>query len=244
MQLLLGSEVLDLSVQDAHQDQSHLFLRHPKVFSYSKGGGVICKAYLTADNGRLDALPKLCSALIPCIYDDGIQGAHVVLQSILQSQGQLLRKMKFMPSSLTSKSHRLLTALVDSRHKKVYKVKKVAISTVDPEKEKEAKERAAEQRIRSKEDLQRKQEKVLRRFAPRISDYEHEQEANQQLSPGYLEGALDEEDEVDYSERRDSRRFQEQLEAEERAERKILSAKKVFLVVAFHVHQLMALFLL
>jgi len=49
---------------------------------------------------------------------------------------------------------------------------------------------------------------------------------------------------VDYSERRDSRRFQEQLEAEERAERKILSAKKVFLVVAFHVHQLMALFLL
>ncbi|CAK9233125.1 unnamed protein product [Sphagnum troendelagicum] len=176
MQLLLGSEVLDLSVQDAHQDQSHLFLRHPK--------------------------------------------------SILQSQGQLLRKMKFMPSSLTSKSHRLLTALVDSRHKKVFKVKKVAISTVDPEKEKEAKERAAEQRIRSKEDLQRKQEKVLRRFAPRISDYEHEQEANQQLSPGYLEGALDEEDEVDYSERRDSRRFQEQLEAEERAERKILSAKK------------------
>jgi hypothetical protein len=40
--------------------------------------------------------------------------------------------------------------------------------------------------------LQRKQEKVLRRFAPRVSDYEHEQEANQQLSPGYLEGALDE----------------------------------------------------
>ncbi len=65
----------------------------------------------------------------------------MVLQSILQSQGQLLRKMKFMPSSLTSKSHRLLTALVDSRHKKVFKVKKVAISTVDPEKEKEAKER-------------------------------------------------------------------------------------------------------
>lgn len=31
MQLLLGSEVLDLSVQNATQDQSHLFLRHPKV---------------------------------------------------------------------------------------------------------------------------------------------------------------------------------------------------------------------
>lgn len=33
MQLLLGSEVLDLAVQDAHHDQSHLFLRQPKVIS-------------------------------------------------------------------------------------------------------------------------------------------------------------------------------------------------------------------
>ena len=31
MQLLLGGEVLDLSVQNAAQDQSHLFVRHPKV---------------------------------------------------------------------------------------------------------------------------------------------------------------------------------------------------------------------
>jgi len=31
MQLLLGSEVLDLSVQNATQDQSHLFVRHHKV---------------------------------------------------------------------------------------------------------------------------------------------------------------------------------------------------------------------
>ncbi|RZR90167.1 hypothetical protein BHM03_00018018, partial [Ensete ventricosum] len=48
--------------------------------------------------------------------------------------------MKFMPSSLSSKSHRLLTALVDSRHKKVYKVKN-CITEIDPEKEKEEKER-------------------------------------------------------------------------------------------------------
>ncbi|KAG0586866.1 hypothetical protein KC19_2G123400 [Ceratodon purpureus] len=32
MQLLLGGEVLDLSVQNAAQDQSHLFIRHPKVY--------------------------------------------------------------------------------------------------------------------------------------------------------------------------------------------------------------------
>lgn len=61
-------------------------------------------------------------------------------QGILQSQGRLLRKMRFMPSSLSSNSHRLLTALVDSRHKKVYKVKN-CITDIDPEREKEEKEK-------------------------------------------------------------------------------------------------------
>ena len=50
--------------------------------------------------------------------------------------------MRFMPSSLTSKSHRLLTALVDSRHKKVYKVKN-CITDIDPEREKEEKEKVS-----------------------------------------------------------------------------------------------------
>jgi RNA polymerase-associated protein LEO1 len=71
---------------------------------------------------------KLHEVLLPC------------LQGILQSQGRILRKMRFMPSSLTSNSHRLLTALVDSRHKKVYKVKN-CITDIDPEREKEEKER-------------------------------------------------------------------------------------------------------
>lgn len=48
--------------------------------------------------------------------------------------------MRFMPSSLTSNSHRLLTALVDSRHKKAYKVKN-CFTDVDPEREKEQKEK-------------------------------------------------------------------------------------------------------
>ncbi|XP_047175731.1 protein LEO1 homolog isoform X1 [Vigna umbellata] len=90
LQLLIGNEVLDISVQDAQHDQAHLFLRHGK--------------------------------------------------GILQSQGRLLRKMRFMPSSLSSNSHRLLTALVDSRHKKVYKVKN-CITDIDPEREKEEKEK-------------------------------------------------------------------------------------------------------
>lgn len=63
-----------------------------------------------------------------------------IMQGILQSQGRILSKMRFMPSSLSSNSHRLLTALVDSRHKKVYKVKN-CITDIDPEREKEQKER-------------------------------------------------------------------------------------------------------
>lgn len=51
-----------------------------------------------------------------------------------------MKKMRFMPSSLASNSHRLLTALVDSRHKKVYKVKN-CVTDIDPEREKEEKER-------------------------------------------------------------------------------------------------------
>lgn len=31
LQLLIGNEVLDISVQDAQHDQAHLFLRHQKV---------------------------------------------------------------------------------------------------------------------------------------------------------------------------------------------------------------------
>lgn len=62
------------------------------------------------------------------------------LQGILQSQGRILRKMRFIPSSLSSNSHRLLTALVDSRHKKVYKVKN-CVTDIDPEREKEEKEK-------------------------------------------------------------------------------------------------------
>lgn len=33
LQLLIGNEVLDISVQNAQHDQSHLFLRHGKVTS-------------------------------------------------------------------------------------------------------------------------------------------------------------------------------------------------------------------
>ncbi|CAI0431687.1 unnamed protein product [Linum tenue] len=164
LQLLIGNEVLDISVQDAQHDQTHLFLRHNK--------------------------------------------------SLLQSQGRILRKMKFMPSSLSSKSHRLLTALVDSRHRKVYKVKN-CITDIDPEREKEEKERAESQTIRANVLLNRKREKVSRKYTPVV-------ERKHQLSTGFLE-----DEEHEYSDpRRTRRRFEEDLEVEARAEKRIMNAKK------------------
>ncbi|RWR77214.1 protein LEO1 [Cinnamomum micranthum f. kanehirae] len=173
LQLLIGNEVLDISVQEAHHDQTHLFLRHGK--------------------------------------------------GILQSQGRLLRKMRFMPSSLSSKSHRLLTAIVDSRHKKVYKVKN-CITDIDPEREKEEKEKAEGQTIRANVLLQRKREKVNKKYTQTV-------DRGRQLSPGFLEEALEEDDEPeDYYESRHSaaarRRFEDDLEVEAQAERRIINAKK------------------
>ncbi|KAG6584418.1 Protein LEO1-like protein, partial [Cucurbita argyrosperma subsp. sororia] len=148
--------------------------------------------------------------------------AHLFLRhgkGILQSQGRLMRKMRFIPSSLTSNSHRLLTALVDSRHKKVYKVKN-CITDIDPEREKEEKERAESQTIRANVLLNRKKEKVNKKYTPVI-------DRRRQLSPGFLEDALEEEDETDYIDARHSRRrFEEDLEAEARAEKRIMNAKK------------------
>nr|XP_043607147.1 protein LEO1 homolog isoform X2 [Erigeron canadensis] len=170
LQLQIGNEVLDISVQDAQHDQAHLFLRHEK--------------------------------------------------GILQSQGRVLKKMRFMPSSLTSNSHRLLTAIVDSRHKKVFRVKKT-VTDIDPEREKEQKEKAESQTIRANELLSKKKEKVNRKYTQTVR-------RERQLSPGFLEDALDEDDEQDYydSRRSDRRRFEDDLEMEARAEKRIMNAKK------------------
>ncbi|KAK4437005.1 protein LEO1 [Sesamum alatum] len=150
--------------------------------------------------------------------------AHLFLRhgkGILQSQGRILTKMRFMPSSLASNSHRLLTALVDSRHKKVYKVKN-CITDIDPEREKEQKEKAVNQSIKANELLSRRKEKVNRKYTQPIR-------RERQLSPGFLEDALEEEDEPDYYESRRSavrRRFEDDLELEARAEKRIINAKK------------------
>ncbi|KAM0929485.1 hypothetical protein ACQ4PT_001556 [Festuca glaucescens] len=57
--------------------------------------------------------------------DESSHDTHLFMkngQGLLQSQGRLLQKMRCMPSSLSSRSHRSLTALVDSQNKKRIKV--------------------------------------------------------------------------------------------------------------------------
>ncbi|KAL3374866.1 hypothetical protein AABB24_006385 [Solanum stoloniferum] len=150
--------------------------------------------------------------------------SHLFLRhgkGILQSQGRILNKMRFMPSSLTSNSHRLLTALVDSRHKKVYKVKN-CFTDIDPEREKEQKEKAESQTIRAGVLLNRKKEKVSRKYMPTLR-------RERQLSPGFLEDGPEEEEDTDYYDSRRSaarRRFDEDLEMEVQAEKRIINAKK------------------
>ncbi|KAK0605216.1 hypothetical protein LWI29_024255 [Acer saccharum] len=133
LQLLIGNEVLDISVQDAQHGQAHLFLRHGK--------------------------------------------------GILQSQGIISRKMRFLPSSLSSNSYRLLTALVDGV-KRFYKVKN-CVTDIDPEREKEEEEKAESQNIRANVLLNRKRETVNQKYTQTV-------DRRRQLSTGYLEDALEE----------------------------------------------------
>ncbi|MCL8600331.1 hypothetical protein NAB79_19025 [Proteus mirabilis] len=85
---------------------------------------------------------------------------------------------------------------------------------------KEEKERALSQTIRANAILNRKREKVNRKYTQNV-------DRGRQLSPGFLEEALDEDDEADYYETRRSRRnFEEELEVEARAEKRIMHAKR------------------
>ncbi|CAL9244445.1 unnamed protein product [Arabidopsis halleri] len=168
LQLLIGNEVLDITEQDAKQDQNHLFIKHEK--------------------------------------------------GILQSQGRILKKMRFIPSSLTSNSHRLLTALVESRQKKAFKVKN-CVTDIDPEREKEKREKAESQNLKASTKLSQARDKIKRKYSLPVE--------RRQLSTGYLEDALDEDDETDhYGSHRSNRGYEEDLEAEAQRERRILNAKK------------------
>ncbi|XP_058774583.1 protein LEO1 homolog [Vicia villosa] len=74
------------------------------------------------------------------------------------------------------------SSVVDSRQRKVYKVKN-CVTDIDPEREKEEKEKAESQTIRASQLLSRKRDKVNKKYTPT--------DRRRQLSPGFLEDALD-----------------------------------------------------
>ncbi|KAF0915044.1 hypothetical protein E2562_033172 [Oryza meyeriana var. granulata] len=171
IQLLIGNEVLDISVNESNHDNSHLFLR----------------------NGK----------------------------GLMQSQGRLLQKMRFMPSSLSSRSHRLLTALVDSQNKKTIKMQ-TWIDEKDPERVKEEREKAEGENIRANSSLQRKREQVKRKYSQPLRQ-------RQKLTPSFLQDALDEDEApgVGYNRARGPGRahFEDDLEAEALPKRRVVNVK-------------------
>ena len=75
---------------------------------------------------------------------------------LIQGLGQLTNKVQLRPSSLSSKFHKQLAADATKKHTRVSKVKATA-TIEDPNKIKAEREKAEEERIRSRENLQRRQ---------------------------------------------------------------------------------------
>ncbi|KAI3470596.1 hypothetical protein Pfo_027259 [Paulownia fortunei] len=108
--------------------------------------------------------------------------SHLFLRhkkGIFCAQGKISRKLKFMPSSLSSSSHRLLTAQVNSQNRKVNKVKHWS-TDVDPEWIMEQMQKAE----RHKTKANKKNKKVTR-------NYVLKGRKKRQLSSGFLEDRTD-----------------------------------------------------
>ena len=104
--------------------------------------------------------------------------------SVLACQGQVASRLTLRPSSLDSKSHKLLAAATAMRHAKVFRVKKTLV-TVDPEREKRDAEAAEAQKAKDRNLLRRKQADVARTYA---LDGGNNRASRGPLTAGFLEG--------------------------------------------------------
>ncbi|XP_073142252.1 protein LEO1 homolog isoform X2 [Henckelia pumila] len=80
-----------------------------------------------------------------------------------QAQGRITRKMRFMPSSLSSNSHQVLTAMVNSRNQKGSKVKQY-VTDVDPEFLAEEQMRVEKQIMKAEKQLKGKKKKAAKKY--------------------------------------------------------------------------------
>jgi len=105
--------------------------------------------------------------------------------SILAATAPLATRLTLRPSSLDSKSHKLLAAATAQRHAKVSKLKKT-FTTVDPEREKLGLEKEELARSKDRDLLARKQADVARKYA-----LEDARSGGGLMSKGFLEGVDD-----------------------------------------------------
>lgn len=84
-------------------------------------------------------------------------------KGIYQAQGKITRKMRFMPSSLLSNSHQVLTAVVNSRNQQGSKVKQY-VTDVDPEFLAEEQMRAEKQIMKADRQLKGKKKKTSKKY--------------------------------------------------------------------------------
>lgn len=111
--------------------------------------------------------------------------------NLIQGQGPLTKKLVFRPTSLTSGSHRRLAAAIDRQHGTRQQRVRATATLVDPKKEKEAREKAEEARIRDLEKLASRQEKQMRKYTtPAVP-------RQRVLSAAYLEDEEGEEEDED-----------------------------------------------
>lgn len=103
--------------------------------------------------------------------------------NILAAQGALGVRLTLRPSTLDSKSHKLLAASAAARHAKVTRVKKM-LTERDPEAEKAEMEKAELGRVKAAEAMARKRAATEQRYALEAGEGA--------LSKSFLEGAEDE----------------------------------------------------
>lgn len=85
-------------------------------------------------------------------------------QGVIQGQAALETKVALQPASLSSRLHTRLTAAVDKRHTKVHKVRHTA-TVSNPARDKDNRAKLEEQRIRDRENLQRRQGREMRKYS-------------------------------------------------------------------------------
>ncbi|XP_075516598.1 protein LEO1 homolog isoform X1 [Primulina tabacum] len=138
-------------------------------------------------------------------------------KGIYQAQGRITRKMRFMPSSLSSNSHQVLTAMVNSRNQKGSKVKQY-VTDVDPEFLAEEQMRAEKQIMKADRQLKGKKKKTSKK-------YKAKGHKGKGLAPEYLEDTINKNHyEPELSDA--LHHFEMDQEKEAAAEKRLLIAKK------------------